>query len=189
MSYIIFGGLFDPPHLGHLEITRSAISLVKPDKFIWVPAKYPPHRKVEGISAEKRVSMLKWWFQNRPEFSVSEIELNKNHSGFSIETINKFNEMYPGQKSYFLIGSDESEKFCSWIGWKEILEATTLIIARRKEKTEIPAEIINSAVLLNNKICEISSSLVRKNLKEGISVKGMVDNDILEYIEENRQYK
>jgi nicotinate-nucleotide adenylyltransferase len=179
--------MFDPPHLGHLEIARFAYNKVNPESLIWIPAKYPPHRYVRGLSANDRVTMLKWWFRNKPEFEVSDIELS-GHSGYSIETIERFKKKYPDVKIYFLIGSDEAEHFKSWKSWDKIIKITTLIIGRRKEGANIPLEIKRNAILLDNKIWNISSTEIRERLVKNESVKGRVDEEIIDYINKNSLY-
>ncbi len=189
MSYILYGGLFDPPHLGHLEIALAAYNAVKPEELIWVPAKYPPHREARGLPAARRVDMLKWWFRNKPGFTVSDNELDKNHSGYSIETIQMFKEKYPDKKSYFLIGTDEAEDFKTWHEWQKILEITTLVIGERKKEADIPSEVKSNAIFLDNKIYEVSSTWIRERLSKSESVRGFIDENILEYMMRMGLYK
>lgn len=180
--------MFDPPHLGHLELAREAYSRIKPGKVIWVPAKFPPHRKVENLESGKRVEMLRWWFRDKPMFEVSDMEMKPGHSGYSVETVKKFAKMYPDEDSYFLVGSDEAVKFKSWKHWDRILRMTHLIVGRRGGDDRIPRELEKKALLLDNSIYSISSSEIRQMLKNDISVYGMLDESILQYIKDNRLY-
>ncbi|MFW6133988.1 MAG: nicotinate (nicotinamide) nucleotide adenylyltransferase [Elusimicrobiota bacterium] len=189
MSYILFGGLFDPPHLGHLEIADSAYNKIKPEQLIWIPSRYPPHRKVDGLDGRKRYDMLKWRFKNNDRFTVSDIELDKQHSGYSIETIQRFKNKFKSGKIYFLIGSDEAENFKKWKDWKKIIEKTTIIIGRRKKKINIPDRLKNNAVILENKIKNISSSEIRYKIRNNIEFKRYLDNGIYNYIISNNLYR
>lgn len=189
MSHILYGGLFDPPHLGHLKIARAAYDLIKPEKLIWILSKCPPHREIEGSPADKRLNMLELLLKNKPEFAVSDIELDEGHSGCSVETVRMFWEKYPDKKSYFLIGSDEAESFKNWKEWQKILQMTTLVIGRRKKNADIPIEIKSNAVFLDNEIFDISSAQIRKNLNENKSMEGFVGKEVAEYIKQQNLYR
>jgi len=189
MSCIIYGGLFDPPHLGHFEIASCAFRTVKPEIFYWVPSRTPPHRNVEGESAEKRFEMLKWYYRGNEKFRVSAVELNPEHSGYTLETVIFFKNKFPGKKCYLLIGSDEAESFTMWKGWQDILNMAVLIIGRRKEKISLDSRVRDNSVVLNNKIYEISSTDVRQRLYENRPVEGLIDGRILEYIKKHGLYR
>jgi nicotinate-nucleotide adenylyltransferase len=189
VSYVLYGGLFDPPHLGHLKIARAAYEKIRPETLIWIPSKYPPHREVKGLSAEERLKMLKWWLKDKPGFEVSDIELKEGHSGYSIETIEKFMEKYLGKKLYLLIGSDEAAEFKTWKRWEDILKLVQLVIADRDESLEIPREVRENALFLENKVFDVSSTEIRKRIAEGLPLEGLVDGDIINYIKEHNLYR
>lgn len=189
MSYILFGGLFDPPHLGHLEIASAAYNAIKPEILIWIPSKSPPHRNVSDItSCDVRFEMLKWWLKDYSEFAVSDIEISENHSGYSCETIERYVQIYPGKKSYFLIGTDEAKNFNLWKEHDKILKQTTIVIGRRYRDLDIPLEVKENVVFLDNSICEVSSSEVRRRLYEGKEVAGLLDERLINYIKEKKLY-
>lgn len=189
MSYILYGGLFDPPHLGHLKIAEAAYKKVSPDKLIWIPSKSPPHRKVEGLDAISRVEMLKAWLNNRDEFSVSDVELDDRHSGYTVETVEYFRKQYPDKAIYLLMGSDEARNFKLWYKWEKILQISTVIVGMREEDADLPEELLKNAVILNNNVKSISSSHIRQNLHSGIPVDGLLDGFIIEYITEKGFYR
>ncbi len=188
MSYILYGGIFDPPHRGHLEIAEAAYRAVQPNKVIWIPARRPPHRKVEGLNARERYTLVKLLIEDKKGFFLSDIELKGSHSGYTIETIRKFKYDKVGETCYLLIGTDEAEKFRTWKDWQKILNLCVLIIGKRKEKNNIPVEIKSRAIFLENKIRKISSSNLRKLFWEGEDVKDKVPRRVKRYITSGKLY-
>ncbi|MGM0441330.1 MAG: nicotinate (nicotinamide) nucleotide adenylyltransferase [Elusimicrobiota bacterium] len=182
MSYILYGGVFDPPHRGHLAIAGEAYKIVKPDRVIWVPARRPPHREVEGLGARERYNLVNLLIEKNDNFKLSDIELKGEHSGYTVETIEKFRQKFPREKSYLLIGTDEAEQFKSWKDWRKILKLTGLIIGRRKKTDNIPPQIKSRALLLKNKIWDISSSELRQLFRQGKAPKEKVPEKVREYI-------
>jgi nicotinate-nucleotide adenylyltransferase len=189
VSFILYGGLFDPVHLGHIEIARRAYEQVKPEKVIWIPSACPPHRKVGGISALKRKNMLEWLFDNIDEYEVSSVELSEGHQGYSAETLKIFQKKYPRAKIYMLIGSDEGVNFKKWKSWEYILENATLIIGKRGDLNgKLPKEVKASAVMLNNRAIDVSSTMLRQSLKKGEPAGGYLPERLGEYIKKQGLY-
>ncbi len=189
MSYIIYGGLFDPVHLGHIVIAREAYRKINPKKIIWIPSAAPPHRKVDGIPARQRKKMLEHLFRDIGEYEVSSVELDKEHSGYTSETIKIFSRRYPQEKIYLLIGIDEAINFKKWKNWEYILKKVSLIIGKRDNiNGSIPDEVKSGAVILDNPLVDISSSWLRERLKEGKSVEKYLPDNLDEYIKERGLY-
>jgi len=133
--------------------------------------------------------MLKWLFADKSEYEVSDIELRDGYSGYTVETIRIYAEKYPNEKIYFLIGSDEASYFSSWYEWKKIVELATLIIAKRSSGMELPEAVEENSILLDNEICNISSTMLRNRIKDGKSIGEYVDSRIVEYVEKRDYYK
>jgi nicotinate-nucleotide adenylyltransferase len=190
LSYILYGGLFDPVHIGHTGLARAAFRKVEPEKVIWLPSSAPPHRKVEGIPAERRKEMLEWLFRDKDEYEVSDVELSRDHSGYTAQTVSIYKERYPEKDLYLLIGSDEAENFRQWKSWEYILENTLLLIGGRQEgNISFPREVEEKSVLLDNKVIDISSTQIREKLKNGESVEGYLPDRLEEYIAGRGLYK
>jgi len=189
MKIVLYGGAFDPPHIGHMEIAAAAYEKVCPDKLIWIPSKNPPHRKIEGESAENRLKMLRKWTEDKPEYGVSDAELEKEHSGYTVETVRKYKNNNPRAKLFILIGTDEAEDFKSWKDYKKIISMSTPVIGRRKKRVSLPSVLKENAVCLENGIYDVSSSELRKLLYSGKGISGYVDKVIEEYIKAHNLYK
>lgn len=194
MSYVLYGGLFDPPHSGHLSIALQAYRLIKPEIFIWVPSGNPHHRPPGHIDVQQRYDMLKWWVSRKKKqlnlnFDISHIEFEPGHDGYSLTSIMHFMSMYPGKKQYFLIGSDEAANLKNWHKWKIVAEKTNFIIADRSGRHKIPDEIAETAIRLENDVVRVSSTWIREHMHEHDAVCEYMDPDLLRYIHDNGLYK
>ncbi|MEA3506135.1 MAG: nicotinate (nicotinamide) nucleotide adenylyltransferase [Elusimicrobiota bacterium] len=190
MSYILYGGLFDPVHMGHTGLARAALQKIKAEKVIWLPSSAPPHRTVEGIPANQRKEMMEWLFKDKDEYEVSDVDLSRDHSGYTAETVSIYKEKFSGKDLYLLIGSDEAESFKQWKNWEYILENTRLLIGRREDdRMSFPREVEENSVLLDNKVIDISSTQIREKLKKGESVEGYLPDRLEEYIARRGLYK
>ncbi|WP_024787151.1 nicotinate (nicotinamide) nucleotide adenylyltransferase [Lebetimonas sp. JH369] len=123
----IFGGSFDPPHLGHVEVAKKALKVLDIDKLIIMPNYLNPLKSFFHAPAELRVKWLKKLFENYPKVEVSDFEIKQNRPIYSIETIKKF------KPKYFIIGSDNLKTLDKWKNIDEILKKTQLVVAKRGE--------------------------------------------------------
>ncbi len=187
MSYILFGGLFDPPHIGHMEIADTALREINPDVIYWIPSRVPPHRQKGVLPGEKRFEILKKWLSSVDRMQASGIELLPDHSGYTVETIERFKKEIPGQDCSLLIGSDEAEKFKEWKDWENILSMASLLVGKRRENINIPPGI--NARILNNRIVNVSSTSLRKKLKRGDNTENELAGKVAKIIEGNGFYK
>ncbi len=187
MSYILFGGLFDPPHKGHMEIAAAALKEINPEVIYWIPSRFPPHRQQGILSGDKRFEILKRWLSSVERMQVSDIELKPEHSGYTVETVEIFKKEKADNDCYLLIGSDEAENFTLWKDWKKILDMVSLLVGRRREKINIPSEV--NARVLDNKIVEISSTTLREKLANGENTEGELSPEVIKIIDENGFYR
>lgn len=178
MRIIIFGGMFDPPHIGHMHIARDAASKLKADKVIWVPSSQPPHRETPSIPASERYYVLKEWSELNPGNEVSDIELSDAHSGYSIETVRSFKRHYPEEEMYLLIGSDEASSFSKWKDWEMIIKLLKLAVAERSGGNSIPPAAEERTVFLGNLKVDISSSSLKSKISKGEEISHLIDPDI-----------
>ena len=194
MSYVLYGGLFDPPHAGHLSIAIQAYRHIEPDMLIWLPSGNPQHRQPGHIDVKQRYDMLEWWINLKKtdlnmNFEVSDIECRSGHDGYSITSVMYFKSRYPGQKQYFLVGSDEAVQLKNWYEWEKLIENTNLIVADRGGDYDLPAEIAQKSVILENDIVSVSSTWIREHLQEKNTVGKYMDAELLGYIRDKSLYR
>ena len=137
MKIGLFGGSFNPPHKGHLYLAEKSASALGLDRVLIIPSNIAPHKSsVSYVSGEDRLNMCRIAFDS-PLFEVSEIELDRGSTSYTVDTLRELRKIYPDDEFYFIIGSDMLESFTKWYLWETILELCTLCAAPR-EKGFIP---------------------------------------------------
>lgn len=193
MNICLFGGTFDPPHIGHLIIAESILSDLDIDKIIFIPSSIPPHKPLHSYSsASLRVEMLQISIKGTPAFQISDIELNRPGVSYSVDTIKQIKSQMSLSKEelYFVIGSDSLIEFQTWKNPHEILSLAQVIIAPRPSFTKdmVKPEFLEQVQFLDTPQIDISSSMIRKRVREKKSIRYYVIPEVLEYIQEKRLY-
>lgn len=193
MNICLFGGTFDPPHIGHLIIAESILSDLDIDKIIFIPSSIPPHKPLHSYSsASSRVEMLQISIKGTPAFQISDIELNRPGASYSVDTIKQIKSQMSLSKEelYFVIGSDSLVEFQRWKNPHEILSLAQVIIAPRSlfTKDMVKPEFLEQVQFLDTPQIDISSSMIRERVKEKKSIRYYVIPEVLEYIQEKRLY-
>ncbi|RKY55103.1 MAG: nicotinic acid mononucleotide adenylyltransferase [Candidatus Neomarinimicrobiota bacterium] len=193
MSICLFGGTFDPPHIGHLIIAEFILSDLDVDKIYFIPSSIPPHKQASSYSStSSRVEMLQIAIKGTPAFQISDIELNRPGVSYSIDTIKQIKSRMNLSKEelYFLIGSDSLVEFQSWMNPEEILSLAQVIVAPRPlfTKDMVKPEFLEQVQFLNTPQIDISSSMIRERVYEGKSIRYLVLIKVEEYIKKNKLY-
>lgn len=183
----ILGGTFNPPHLGHLIIAEQVKSQLNLDEVMFIPDYQPPHiDKKTAISAEKRLKMVKLSTMDEPEFKVSDIELRRKGVSYTIDTIKELKLKNPEVDYYFIIGGDMVEYLPKWYRIEELIELVKFVgVGRPGYRKESKYPIMWVDVPMT----DISSTLVRRNVKQGCSIKYLVTPEVENYIHEEGLYR
>lgn len=190
MKVAIFGGSFNPIHLGHIEIAKSVLS--EYDKVIFVPTFLSPFKLDDASRFEAspldRLNMVNIATKDESCFEVEPFEVLKKGTSFSIDTVKYVYEKYPNiqGKLGLIIGSDSLASIKKWNDYETLLNLSNLIVAKRGNEN-----ITNSVIpytLLPNLIKPISSSMIRSRIKKYEEWKSFVPKDVATYIEENGLY-
>ena len=196
----LFGGTFDPPHLGHRRLLEAAIAAVKPSHTIIIPDRIPPHKVNKDLTApEDRLEMCRLAFGDIPGVGISDWELMREGKSYSIYTVTHLREVYPEDELWFIMGSDMLLSFGKWYRSEEILQKCRLLCLARtagdKLLSETAAEQIairtgdrNSVKVVRAEPLELSSTQVRKRLLEGKSCEGLLSENVIRYIKEKGLY-
>jgi len=127
-----YGGSFDPVHRGHLAIAGRLTALFNLDEFVFVPAFHAPHKKrLEPTPALDRYAMLALATNNEPYTSVSKIEIDAPEKPFTVDTLERLNELLPDAQLFFVMGSDSWRDIRTWREWEKVLTLTSHIIVSR----------------------------------------------------------
>ena len=124
MKICLFGGTFDPPHLGHLLIAQTVCEAEDFDKIIFIPAFNPPNKNLDNITpVSLRLEMLESAISDNPRFEISQMEIQRGGTSYSLDTISEFKYEYQLTKNdlYYLIGSDTLAQFDLWKDPKTIV--------------------------------------------------------------------
>lgn len=169
----IFGGSFNPPHVGHIQSAVYAAEQLGLDRLLLVPAWQTPGKNMPDASPEQRLAMLRLAVRGREKLTVSDLELRQEQECYTCDTVRTVQARYPGAEIYLLLGTDMFLKFRQWRHAPELLRTVTLAALRRGDKKEASAlegeakiltERGGKVLLLDNPVLPISSTQVRRLL-------------------------
>lgn len=204
----IFGGTFDPVHIGHLRTAYELLKHLGLAQIHFVPCHLPPHQKSPYASAELRLAMLRGAIADDSDFVVDERELNREGVSYSVDTLESFREEFPNRSLGLIVGMDAFLEFETWHRWQDILELAHIIVARRPG-TVVPDTGESGKLLarLGAEDCsvlqyetagrilvhavtqlEVSSSAIRESVAERVKPRFLVPEVVAEIIEESGCY-
>ena len=171
----IYGGTFNPPHIGHLRGAAQAVETLGLDKLLLIPDRIAPHKELPPNSPtpEQRLEMIRIAAAGYPKMEVSDIELRREGPSYSYITVQAIREAYPDAKLYLLMGTDMFTSFLTWRNPEMIMEHAALAVMCRGDKNETAAieaqkktiEAMGYEVeLVENKVTAISSTQLRRLL-------------------------
>jgi nicotinate-nucleotide adenylyltransferase len=192
MKIGLFGGTFDPPHVGHLTIAESAHSHVGLDTIIWVTASIPPHREISPFaSASHRHEMVKLATRGNEAFEASDLELRREGRSFTIETVHEMEALHPGSELFLIVGGDSLRAFDTWKAPDDILRHARLIAFARDHHVfdEVDPGILERTLIVPQvPLLDVSSSRIRKMIVAGRSIRYLVPDSVADYIHRHRLY-
>ena len=193
MKTCIFGGTFDPPHIGHLLIAQTVFESENFERLIFVPANISPAKKNGDSSPpEERSKMLEMSLTNNPNFEISDLEIKREGISYTIDTIKEVADKLKLDKKdlFFLMGSDTLKGFHNWKNPEEIIKLCNIIVAIRPGFTpsDIPQWVLDNVRFANIPRFEVSSTNIRRRWREGKTIRYMVTKEVWEYIDEKDLY-
>lgn len=129
---LLYGGTFDPPHVGHLNNLRAVMDAVGPDKVLVMPAGTPPHKAASATPAELRLAMCRCFLSVDERVELSRWEIDQGGRSFTVNTLRMLHEAWPGARLYLAMGSDMLLSFTAWRDWRGILGLATLVVQSRQ---------------------------------------------------------
>ncbi len=194
----IFGGTFNPPHLGHKRLAESMLKAAELDKIIIIPTSTPPHKvSADLVGEEQRLEMCCLTFKESI-FEISDLEIKRKGKSYTVDTVTELKKQYPDDDLFLIIGSDMLLCFHKWYRYEEILKNVTLCVATRQENIscdELMSYARNTLNLSENSIVispvrafECSSTEVRHKIKAGENTDSLLPKEVREYIMKNNIY-
>lgn len=175
----LFGGTFDPPHIGHFMIAEEVQHQFNLDEIWFIPTYEPPHKATAYFTQNDRLEMLQRTVCNQPGFVVEAMELNRKGKSYTIDTVKEIVEKYPDDTFYFIIGGDMVEYLPKWEKIDELMRLITFIGVKRSH-SELPTDYtIQEATV---PLIDISSTYIRGQLKLGRSMKYFLPHEVYCYM-------
>lgn len=187
----VFGGTFDPPHIGHLALAERARDRLRLDRVLFVPAGQPPHKHRAGMSsAADRLAMTRLAVRGAPAFRVSTMELRADGPSFTARTVRTLER--PGRQLFLLVGADSLDDFRTWRDYEDILARVTLTVADRPG-AGFPASRAwarrRRVAWIGNPPLDVSSTMIRTLARRGRSIRYLVPDAVARYIERRALYR
>ena len=197
----MFGGTFDPVHLGHTAVAAAADEHIGAEKVVFVPAKRSPLKAVlPEAGDEDRVAMLRLAISDNGSFELSDYELKKPGPSYTVETVRYFQrQLGEGTLIYWLIGTDTVEDLPYWYGVTELIDECNLAVMYRggfkppdfsKFQPAWGADRVKKMQqnVIETPLIDVSSTEIRRRLAAGRDVNGMVSPKVLQYIRDKELY-
>lgn len=194
----IYGGSFNPPHLGHILAAREFQRALDLDLVLFVPAAQPPHKDLapDSPDARTRLELVKLAVRDLPWARVEDLELRREGASYTVDTVKQLRADYPNDELFLCMGTDMFQSFETWYHPKKICSMAKVVMAHREDPdSEALKEQVKSfekkfdtaPVLIKNEILEMSSTQVRRLLILG-GAEDFLDPAVLVYIREQGLY-
>ena len=184
----IFGGTFNPIHLGHLLLAETARDTLALDRIVFIPTHQPPHKRAQNLlPGAVRLKLIQLAIRDHPAFVASDIELQRTGPSYSLDTVNILHRRMPSATLFLLLGQDMLT--VPWVGWKELKRLCTIVVAprpnpqaRRQSTRERGLKWLSMPPLA------ITSSDVRARIKAGRSIRYLVPTSVARYLQQHRLF-
>lgn len=195
----IMGGTFDPIHYGHLMLAQNALDTFMLDEILFVPSGTPWLKEsTKVLSKNKRVSMTGIAIEDNPDFALSTIEIDREGNSYSYETVEELKKEQPDTDFYFIMGADSLLEIERWKHPDRLMADCTLLVAMRDDcdKEGLKKQIAyltdkyqaDIRILPANRM-DISSTRIRQMIQEGKSVRYMLPDQVIRFIQKNHLYQ
>lgn len=187
----IFGGSFDPPHVGHLLVASDAYEALDLDRLTFVPTAIQPLKAdARAAPAHQRLAMVRLLAGSDGRFDVDATEIDRAGLSYTVDTLESFARRFPTAERFFLVGEDAMAAFGSWRAPDRILELAKVAVLRRPVSSgaQRPA-LPDGTILLPTRLVDVSSTEIRERVRCGKSLYGFVPEPVAEFIEAERLYR
>jgi nicotinate-nucleotide adenylyltransferase len=206
----IFGGTFDPPHVGHLLAASDAIEHLTLDRLVFVPAAIQPLKAGrETASAEHRLAMVRLMVGADVRLQSDSVEVDRDGLSYTVDTLREFARRFPSADRYFLVGADVLASFAQWRDPQTVLDLATLAVLTRRaesaseeisEATQMEQQRMSArgslldglaqrSTFVPTRRVDISSTEIRDRVRSGRSIHGFVTDAVGEYIAAHGLYR
>ena len=185
----LFGGSFDPVHLGHLLVAQSAREEVKLDRIFFIPAAQSPFKpEAAPAPADERLRLLRLALAGQPETDIDDQELRRGGISYTIDTVKSYRERFPGAELHYLIGADHVPLLPQWREAERLAQLLEFLVIPRPGGGLAPLPLPFRGRVLGGFPLGISSSQIRPRVKAGRWIEPLVPAAVAEAIRNYRLY-
>jgi nicotinate-nucleotide adenylyltransferase len=192
----IFGGTFNPPHLGHLICAQEAHVQLGLDRVLLIPVRVPPHKAVEDEPGpEHRLELCRRAVAGDPRLAVSALEIERDGPSYTAATLEELHASSPDQELYLILGADVAAGLPGWHRPERVLSLATPAIARRRgtARTTVRAALAGlpggeRAEFFPMPRIGVSSTMVRRRVRERLPIRYLVSEEVAAYIDQHSLY-
>lgn len=186
----LFGGRFDPPHVGHLLLAQQALETLRLDEVWFVPAKAPPHKSA-AADAEHRYALTVLATADHERFRVSRVELERSGTSFMVDTVQQVAERLPDADIHLILGADAARELADWHRPLDLVRACTVVAFPRPGETldGLPSELAGHVRQEPGRLVELSGTEIRSRVGAGRSVRYLVPRSVEAYIRKHSLYQ
>lgn len=192
----IFGGAFDPVHNGHLLVAEQCREQCGLDEVWFVPTRIPPHKDAADLSPDNdRLEMLNLATAGMSEFVVSRVELDRDETSWTVDTLERLQSGRPDDELFLLIGADSLRDFPTWREPQRIAELATLVVVNRGDVgsdsfvSDLAAESRSAVRQVSIPGVDFAATDIRSRIARGQSIRFMVPRSVEEYIRQHGLYR
>jgi nicotinate-nucleotide adenylyltransferase len=192
----IFGGVFNPPHIGHLIEAQEALLQLELEMVVFIPAGRAPHREIEDDPGpEARLEMCEYAVGPDDRFGLSRIEVDRPGPSYTVDTLRELRDQRPDDELHLILGGDAAADIASWREPEEVLRLAAVAVAERTGWRREPITVKMAGLKGAERVrffemprIDISSTMVRRRVAAGKPIRYLVPDRVAEYIAERGLY-
>lgn len=208
MTLGVLGGTFDPVHHGHVAAASAAQRALHLERIMLVPSRLPPHRQDPvGATSEQRFAMTQLAAGERPGWTASRIEIDREGPSYTYDTLAGLRHSYPGTQIFFILGADAFAEIATWSRYPAVLDLANFVVVsrpgitldsiRERVPSAFPSTLKASSagpsaktrvILIEAATPDVSSTVIRHRARAGQSLADLVPEPVAEYIRTHRLY-
>jgi len=185
----VFGGTFDPPHLGHLVVASDACEALGLGRVLWIPSAVPPHKlRTVQAPAHARLEMVRAAIGGDPRFEADDVELRREGPSYTVDTLRELAARHPGDELVLLIGADNLREIPGWREPREILRLARVAVLSRDGAGVPPDSPIPATSVAVTRV-DVSATEVRRRAAAGETIRYLVPDAVRALVERRGLYR
>jgi nicotinate-nucleotide adenylyltransferase len=191
----VFGGAFDPPHLGHFELAQVAVQQFALDRLVVLPTGHAWHKRRALTAAEHRVAMATLAFADLPQAVVDPRETLRAGPSYTVDTLRELQAENPQAQLYLLIGEDQARALTTWHAWEDLPKLAIICVAARADSTGAMGQFdalkaqFPGLTVIHMPPRELSATDLRHRAAAGQSLIPLVFESVARYIDQHHLYQ